>query len=66
MNGKHLVTAATLLGECGITRGSAYRMAKHAAIPAYVTGPKRTGVRFQVDEVLAALRRPATGEKIVK
>lgn len=49
-----------------LSRGTAYRLAKSGAIPSYLVGPKRTGVRFRRSEVLAALRRPAvsieTGE----
>ena len=63
MTGKKLVTAATQEWECEIPRGSAYRMAERGVIPAYMTGPKQSGIRFQIDEVLDALRRPVKSER---
>ena len=33
-------------------------MAKAGLIPSYFVGTAKRGVRFKVDEVLAALRRP--------
>ena len=55
-----LVSAVVLEQRGILTKGTAYRMAKAGQIPSYVIGTR--GVRFRVEEVLAALRRPATGE----
>ena len=53
-----LVTAQQL-EEIGILKkGTAYRMAK-AGLPHYKVGTAKAGIRFRVDEVLAALRVPA-------
>jgi hypothetical protein len=58
-----LVTAAGLEERGILKRGTAYRMGKLGLIPCSYVGPKRKGVRFNVDEVLKALRRPAETEK---
>lgn len=61
-----LVTAS-VLEERGILRkGTAYKMAAQGKLPHYVVGCHDRGVRFRVDEVLAALRRPAASEKAVR
>ncbi len=53
------LVAATALEERGILpRGTSYKMAKAGTIPSYAVGVKKRGVRFRVEEVLAALRRP--------
>ncbi len=58
-----LVTA-TVLEERGILpKGTAYRMARSGQIPSYAVGTEGRGVRFRVEEVLAALRRPVMSEK---
>lgn len=63
MENGELVTA-TVLERRGILRkGTAYRMAKAGQIPSYAAGTKRRGVRFRVEEVLEALRRPAVVAK---
>jgi hypothetical protein len=59
-----LVSAAVLEGRGILRKGTAYRMAKAGQIPSYAAGMKRRGVRFRVEEVLAALRRPVTAEKV--
>ena len=58
MTNKRLVKASTLEADYGIPRGTMYKLARTGLIPCYKVGPKRTGVRFVIDEVLAALRRP--------
>lgn len=53
------LVSAVILEERGILpKGTAYRMAKAGQIPSYAVGKSRRGVRFRVDEVLEALRRP--------
>ena len=54
-----LVTAGGLEQRQILKKGTAYRMAKEGQIPSYLVGRKGRGIRFRVDEVLAALRRPA-------
>jgi hypothetical protein len=65
MDTHELVTAARL-EECGVLKkGTAYKMAKANLIPCRYVGPKRTGIRFNVSEVLEALRRqPAQMETL--
>jgi hypothetical protein len=53
-----LVTASELEAKGILRRTTAYRLARAGTIPSFWTGPARTGVRFRVSEVLAALRRP--------
>jgi hypothetical protein len=55
---RSLVSAAALEQRGILRRGTAYRMAKAGQIPCYSVGTKGRGVRFRVEEVLAALRRP--------
>ena len=57
-----LLSAGELEDRGILTRSSAYRLAQSGAIPSYLVGPARTGVRFRVSEVLHALRRPAFQE----
>lgn len=53
-----LVTAQQL-EEMGILKkGTAWRMAVRSQLPHYKIGTAGRGIRFRVDEVLAALRRP--------
>lgn len=58
MTNQGLVTAAGLEQQHILKKGTAYRMAKEGQIPSYLVGSKGRGIRFRVDEVLAALRRP--------
>jgi hypothetical protein len=60
-----LISASELERLDILPRGTAYRMSKAGLIPSYAIGAKGRGVRFRVDEVLAALRRPMTSEKKV-
>ena len=53
-----LVSAGALEQRGILPRGTAYKMAKAGQIPSYAVGAKGRGVRFRVEEVLAALRRP--------
>jgi hypothetical protein len=55
---QELVSAAALEARGILTRGTAYRMAKAGLLPSYTVGTKGRGVRFRIDEVLEALRRP--------
>lgn len=58
-----LVTAQTL-EQIGIMRkGTAYRMAADGKLPHYIVGCRGRGIRFRVEEVLSALRRPAEGNE---
>jgi hypothetical protein len=64
MTSEHCLVTADELEKLGILRrGTAYRMQAEGKIPHYVVGCRGRGIRFKVDEVLAALRRPATSEK---
>lgn len=56
-----LISAAGLEQRGIMPKGTAYRMAKAGRIPSYTVGSKGRGVRFRIEEVLAALRRPAPG-----
>ncbi len=42
---------------------SVYRLAKAGLIPSHSAGPKLKGVRFDLEEVKEALRRPVNGHK---
>lgn len=57
-----LVTAEDLERIGVLRKGTAYRMAADGQLPYYSIGCRRRGIRFRVDEVLAALRRPAVNE----
>lgn len=57
-----LVTASTLEERGILPKGTAYRMVRAGLIPSYSVGTAGRGVRFRIDEVLTALRRPAAGE----
>jgi excisionase family DNA binding protein len=59
-----LVTAVILEQRGILPKGTAYRMAKTGQIPSYTVGAKGRGVRFRIEEVLAALRRPVIAEKV--
>ena len=64
MDSDQLVTAQELETRGVLKRGTAYRMAEAGKLPHYVIGNSGRGIRFRVDEVLAALRRPiAVNEK---
>jgi hypothetical protein len=63
MNSDQLVTAQELETRGVMKRGTAYRMAEAGKLPHYVIGCRGRGIRFRVDEVLAALRRPAQKQR---
>lgn len=54
-----LVSAGTLEQRGILPKGTAYRMARMGQIPSYSVGAKGRGVRFRIEEILEALRRPA-------
>ena len=62
MNAARFLTAAELAEKLGMGKGSIYRLAKAGKIPHYAAGPKLTGLRFDLEEVLAILRRPVRAE----
>jgi hypothetical protein len=57
-----LVTADELEVLGLLRKGTAYKMAAAGKLVHYVVGNSGGGIRFRVDEVLAALRRPASHE----
>ena len=57
-NETRLVTAKDLEQLGIMPKGTAFRMAAINKLPHYVVGCRGRGIRFRVDEVLAALRRP--------
>ncbi|MBM3300990.1 MAG: hypothetical protein FJY85_13670 [Deltaproteobacteria bacterium] len=64
MTGDHRLVTADELEKLGVLRkGTAFRMSKAGIIPSYQCGVKGRGIRFRVEEVLAALRRPAKSEE---
>ena len=63
MTDQALVTASGLEERQILKKGTAYRMAKQGTIPSYVVGSKGRGIRFRVEEVLEALRRPVHGAR---
>ena len=62
MADQELVTATSLEQRGILKKGTAYRMAKAGLLPTYACGIKGGGVRFNIGEVLAALRRPVRVE----
>lgn len=58
MNDEPLVSARALEEKGILSKGTAYRLAKHGLIPAFTVGAKGRGVRFRVSEVIEALRKP--------
>ena len=58
-----LVTAQDLEKIGVMRKGTAYRMTADGKLPHYLVGCRGRGIRFKIDEVLAALRRPADSEK---
>lgn len=57
-----LVKAEVVSEQLDMTRSQVYRLAKNGVIPSYLVGARRGGVRFDLEEVKAALRRSATHE----
>ncbi len=58
---RELVSAGVLEERGILSRGTAYRMARLGHIPSYSVGVTGRGIRFRIEEVMAALRRPAFG-----
>ena len=56
-----LVDATQLARHLGQAKSSIYRLHKLGVIPAYAAGPNLRGLRFDVEEVKAVLRRPVRG-----
>jgi hypothetical protein len=53
-----LVTAQDLERIGVMRKGTAYRMAAEGKLPHYLVGCRSRGIRFRVNEVLEALKRP--------
>ena len=53
-----LVTAQDLERIGVMRKGTAYRMAADRKLPHYLVGCRGRGIRFRVNEVLEALKRP--------
>lgn len=66
MNAPRHLTATELAERLGMGKGSVYKLAKAGKIPSYAVGPKLTGLRFDLEEVLAVLRRPAAVEGVAR
>jgi hypothetical protein len=62
-NSTPLVDAETVAADVGQAKSSVYRLAKLGLIPSYKAGPRLRGVRFDLAEVRAALRRPPAIQK---
>lgn len=60
-----LVTAKELEQLGIMPKGTAWKMAAENKLPHYVLGCKGRGIRFIIDEVLAALKRPASSQETV-
>ena len=58
-----LLTAKQAAEIFGMSLASLYKMVKLGSIPSYAVGPKSSGVRFDSDELKAALRRPCSAEE---
>ena len=58
MSSDNLVTVKEAAEAVGMGVGSLYRLAKAGIVPSYAVGPRRSGVRFSIAELKAALRRP--------
>jgi hypothetical protein len=66
MNSNDRLVTAQELEQIGVLpRGTAYKMAAGGKLPHYVVGCRGRGIRFKVDEVLAALRRPSSSHELV-
>ena len=63
MNSDQLVTAQELEARGVMKKGTAYRMVKAGKLTHYKVGCAGGGIRFRVDEVLAALRQPIRADE---
>jgi hypothetical protein len=58
MSDRHSLVSADICARAlDITRGCLYRMARQGLVPSYRVGVQQRGLRFDVEEVKAALRR---------
>lgn len=55
-----LLTVKQAAAILGMASSSLYRLCKSGRTPSYAVGAKGYGVRVDVDEVKAALKRPVT------
>jgi hypothetical protein len=53
-----LVSVRQAAGQLGMAPSSLYRLCKNGKVPSYAAGSKGYGVRVDVHEAKAALRRP--------
>lgn len=58
MSESPLVKADEAAKALGVSKSSLFRMASQNVVPSYKVGVRGRGVRFCIEEVLAALRRP--------
>ena len=63
---RELVSAKELEARGIMSKATAYKMARAGQIPSYAIGTEGRGVRFRIEEVFAALRRPIESEKAVQ
>lgn len=66
MDEKVLVGVEQAARALGMGRSSLYRLAKTGRVPSYSAGPRMSGVRFSIPEVMEALRRPVETKKSAK
>jgi excisionase family DNA binding protein len=59
MNSDQLVTARQLETLLGVKKNTIYKMRKAGKLTFYRVGTAGGGIRFRVEEILAALRQPA-------
>ena len=66
MDGSMMQTKLVSVSEAaeivGMGAGSLYRLCKSGAVRSFKAGPKLSGVRLSIPELLADLRRPIRGE----
>ena len=63
---QQLVTAAAVNKALNIPAGTLYLMARKGLIPFYKTGAKRRALRFDIEEVLQAIRQPAVSRTTIQ
>jgi predicted DNA-binding transcriptional regulator AlpA len=60
---QRLLTAAELEALTGVPRSTWWALAKSGRVPHFRVGRRLGGVRFEPDEALQALRRPARNDQ---
>lgn len=60
-----LVKARVVGERLGMAASQVYRLAKAGKIPSYCVGEKQSGIRFDLTEVKAALRRSTQATSVV-